>query len=88
MKKNPGFDLVEVAGEHLAVPVGEQSKSFHGVIALSKDAAYLLERMEEDRAESEIIALLTENFDITPDVATADFQRFLQEVVPVGLIEM
>ena len=31
-----GFELVEVAGEHMAVPVGDNAASFKGVVALSE----------------------------------------------------
>lgn len=51
MIRNPNFEIVRLDDECMAVPVGDEATSFHGVVALSEPAAFLLEQMTEPLAD-------------------------------------
>lgn len=70
MIKNECFEVVTVADEHMAVPIGEEAVSFHGVVALSEAAAFLLNKMDEPRTKEELVDLLCREYDV--DRATAE----------------
>ena len=46
MKIKTGFELVEVAGEYIAVPVGQRANLFKGVVALTDAGAFLFRYMK------------------------------------------
>ena len=87
MRRSPNFEIIEVADEHLVVPVGAEASRFHGVVVLSEAAAYLLEHMDASKTEAELVLLLTDAFDVSQAEAEADVHRFLNEVTPLGLID-
>ena len=86
MRLNKDFEIVEVAGENMAVPLGEEAASLNGVVALSSAAAYLLRQLIEDRTREELLELLLQEYDVKPEVAEEDLSKFLEELTAIGLI--
>lgn len=87
MKKKTTFQIVDVADEHLAVPVGSESQSFQGVAILSEPAAFLLRHMEQAKTRDELVALLVSAYEVDAETASADVDRFLLELADLGMIE-
>ena len=53
MKIKKGFVVREVGGENVAVPVGERSKDFHGMIRLNSTGRFLWDFFRENHTEEE-----------------------------------
>ena len=88
MKLSPDFELIDVADENLAVPVGEAAARTHGVIALTDASAFLLRQMKEaPRTEAELVRLLTEVYDVTAEDAARDVAAAVVKYRSLGLIE-
>ena len=52
------FEILEVAGEYMAIPLGNESDRFRGVVALNEEAAFLLENMRCQRNMGDLVDLL------------------------------
>lgn len=87
MHLNTDFELVELADEHLAIPVGEKATSFKGVVTISNSAYFLLSKMNISRSKEELLELLVNEFDVDKAVAQADLDEFLKEMLEMGVIE-
>ena len=49
MRINSKYELIDVADEHLAVPVDSEVTSFKGVVVLTEAASFLLKNMKSSR---------------------------------------
>ena len=87
MIMNPGFELVEMADEHLAVPVGNNAASFKGVVALSESAFFLLKNLNVQQTKESLLALLTSEYEVESSVAASDLDELLLTLLELGLIE-
>lgn len=78
--------LRDIAGENILVPVGETALRIQGMIALSESGALLWQALEQERTEEELVALLLEEYEVTPDEARADVTAFLDRLRGLELI--
>jgi len=88
MRLKSDFELVDIAGEKLAVPVGATASTFDGVVALSEAAFYLLGALKEPKTEEDLISLLTQSYEVDDATARADVDSFVGSLLSVGLIEL
>lgn len=84
---SPGFKLMNIADEHLLVPVGEKAVSFKGVVTLTESSYYLLNLMYEPKSKSELVNDLVQEFDVDEDTAKADIDLFVAKLLDMGVIE-
>ncbi len=77
MKIKKGFVLRVVGGENIVVPVGEQSKRFHGMVTLNETGAFLWEFFSKERTVDEAVAALLEQYTATEEAIRADVERFV-----------
>ena len=87
MTLNPAFEIMQVADDYMAVPLGDEAQRFRGVVALSEPAAYLLKKMDVPRTEDDLVRLLTEEYDVAADAAREDVRRIVQTFLELGVIE-
>ena len=87
MKRKESFLLQEVGGEHLLVPLGAQVMDLNGLIILNDTAACVWELLAQERSLDELSAGVAERFDVAADIARADVETFVDEVVHLGLLE-
>ncbi len=78
MKIKKGFILRVVGGESVVVPVGERSKSFHGMINLNETGAFLWKFFSEEHTVEEAVAALCKEYDADPEQVSADVARFIE----------
>lgn len=86
MIKNKDFEIVSVADEHMAVPVGEEAASFHGVITLNEAAAFLLNKMEQSYTIEQLIQILQEEYDVDSVTAEKDINELLNKLIEMKLV--
>lgn len=86
MIMNPKFELVEIAGEYMAVPVGDEAAAFQGVVALTDATFYLLQKMNVQQTEESLLDLLINEFDVEPVVAKKDLEELIPKLFDLGLI--
>ncbi len=76
MRINKDFTIQKVGASYVAVPVGETSKNFHGMVRLNETAALIWNQMlERDCDEDALVAALLSEYDVSEEVARADVRR-------------
>ena len=78
MKIKKGFVLRKVGGENIVVPVGEMSKSFHGMINLNEAGGFLWNFFLKEHSEEEAVAALLGEYEVSREEAERDVERFAE----------
>lgn len=86
MRRKQGFIVEEIAGENVAVPVGEMSKSFHGMIKLNGTALFIWEQLENDVTEEQITDAIVAAYDVDRSLAAADVARIVGVLKNAGIV--
>ena len=87
MKIKKGFVLREVGGESVVVPVGEMSKTFHGMINLNETGAFLWRFFSEEHTVEEAIDALCSEYEADREQVEADVNRFVDVLTRNGFCE-
>lgn len=87
MKIKKGFILREVGGESVVVPVGELSKTFHGMINLNATGAFLWKFFTEEHSVEEGVEALCAEYEVEKDRALTDVERFADILTKNGFTE-
>ena len=87
MKINGSFVLREVAGEWLAIPIGETALRFGGMIVLNPVSRVVWETLQQDVTEKDIVDAIVQRFDTTADEAQVDVRGFLEQMKDESLIK-
>lgn len=78
MKINKDFTVQQVGGAYVAVPVGESSRSFHGMIRLNETGALLWKCMaEKDCTEEDLVKEILARYEIDRETAEKDVHRIV-----------
>ena len=88
MKIKKGFVLRVVGGESVVVPVGEMSKTFHGMINLNETGAFLWNALSEGASEEELCKkLLSEYEGVSEEDALSDIKDFIKILEEKNILE-
>ena len=77
MKLKYSFVVREVAGQSVALALGEDSKHFNGMIQLNSVGEFIFKLLENDISEEEIINKLTEKYDVSAEDAKTALNDYL-----------
>ena len=81
MQINKDFTIQKVGASYVAVPVGETSKSFHGMVRLNETGAFLWKLMaEKDCTEEELVDALLAEYDVEREIAARDVHRIVEQL--------
>ena len=83
----PFFEIAEVAGEYVCVPVGEQSETFGGIVTLSETAAFLLNNMKKHQSINDLSHALVQEYNIGESIALDEVNKAIKLFNDLGLIE-
>lgn len=87
MKIKKGFVVRMVGGEHIVVPVGALSKTFHGMINLNETGAFMWKFFTEEHTEEECVEALCAEYDVDKERATLDVKKFMETISGNGFTE-
>ena len=87
MRRKSCFEIVDVSNEYMAVPVGEKTDNFNGIVVLSEPAAFLLKQMDEHKTEEELVDILLHEYEVAPSVAASNIRNIIKTFLDIGLIE-
>jgi len=87
MKLNPNFVLRQVAGTWVALPVGQTSVSFNGMISLNDSGAILWKALEQGGDREALADALTAEYTVDRATALADVDEFLATLAKAGCLE-
>ena len=86
MKISSLFISRKIADEHLLIPVGEAAMTVKGLIVLSESGAMLYEKLKTGCSREDLIAALTEEYDVTESVAAQDTDAFLNQMRQLNIL--
>ena len=87
MKIKKGFVVRSIAGESVVVALGAASKYFNGIIKLNETGRFLWDILAEGANEEELLARMTEEYEVSSEIAQADIEKFITSLRGAGIIE-
>ena len=86
MKLNPEFVLRQVAGTWVALPVGQASVDFNGMISLNDSGALLWRTLEQDGEREALADVLVAEYAVDRATALKDADDFLADLAKAGCL--
>ncbi len=87
MKIKKGFVIEKVADSYLACATGSLVKKFSGFVKLNSTGAFLWNLLAEgDKTSEDLIKNLTEEYDISIDIAKKDVSAFVSTLKENGIL--
>lgn len=86
MKIKDGFILKEVAGNYVVIAL-EDSLDFNKVITLNEVGAFIWNKILQDLDRETIISDIADEYGISKDTASADFDEFYDSLKNAGIAE-
>jgi len=87
MKIKSGFELRNIAGEIIVIPVGSRNVNFNGIIKLNDTGAFLWSQLQEDKSQEELLEALTNEYDVDMTNAKNDMLAFISKLKDADLLE-
>jgi hypothetical protein len=88
MKLKGEFLVREVAGELLAIPVGQTALDFNGMICLNDVSALIWKGLQEGKTQDAILENVLNEYDVSREEAAGDLEHFLLELRKNDLLTM
>lgn len=86
MKLKYTFEMMEIDDEIVAVPVGDNANTLHGIVKLNGTGAEILKMIQEEKTESEIVSALSEKYGSPIDEIWGYVSHFLRQMASAGLV--
>ena len=87
MKLRYEFSIMEMDGEYMAVPVGENAGSFNGMLRMNEVSAEILDLLKEDTTPEAVHRILRERYPDSDDREIGEaLTSFLNQLIREGLL--
>ncbi len=87
MKSKYYFEKMELDGEIVAVPVGENAADLHAVLNLNEEAMRILELLREETTEENIVAQLLKEYTCEKEEIAPLVSTYIDQLRQGGLLE-
>jgi len=87
MKIKNGFILRKVPGMNLVMPTGKNVKEFNGSLMLNDTGAFIYEKLQKGATPDETAQALTQEYDVSLDIASTDVQKTIDSLIEAGVAE-
>ena len=87
MKLQGEFVVRQVMDQIVAIPVGETALRLNGMILLNDVSRVIWENLETETSPEQILAEVTENFEVSEEEARADIEEFLDKLRKMQILE-
>lgn len=86
-KVKDGFLVRRIGGQLVAVPVGQRTSEFHGMIALTESGGLLWQALTQGAQPEALTQILLDTYEVTAEQAQQDVEAFLQGLRAQGALE-
>ena len=87
MKLRYEFSVMEMDGEYMAVPVGENSEEFNGMLRMNNISAEILDLLRENTTPEAVHRILRERYPDSDDREIGEaLSAFLNQLIREGLL--
>jgi len=80
-------EIVEFEDYFVAVPFGDGSDIFRGILKVNEVGASILQLLDKDISEKEIIESLEKEYDVSKEALSSDVRQFLMQFEERGLLQ-
>ena len=89
MKTKTGFEMLNVCGEFIIVPAGNENRDYSRVIGLNETAAELWKKTSEMESFTidDMVNRIMEEYEVEEEIAREDCALIAERWREVGLIE-
>ena len=87
MKSKYIFEKMELDGEIVAVPVGDNADELHAVLNLNEEAMRILDLLREETTEQDIVSQLLREYEGTEEVIRPLVSAYIAQLREEGLLE-
>ena len=87
MKIKRNFILRNVADTWVVLSMGDTSVDFDGMLTLNESGVILWNTMENGCDKAALVKALTDEYDVSADLALADVETFINKLSSIGCIE-
>lgn len=87
MRIKSTFSLRSIAGNWVALPLGEATIDFRGMLTLNESSVMLWRKLEGEASREELIEALLGEYEVSRDEATRDVDEFISKLSTAGCIE-
>ena len=88
MKIIKSFASRQIAGENLLIPIEETTKDFNGMFELTDTAKFIWDHYESTDSLDEMVALITEEYEVEEELARRDVVGFTNTLLQAGFIAL
>ena len=81
-----GFHIRQILDETIAVPSGEVSKRFSGIVSLNEVGTFLFEQLQTEQTRESLVASLLDSYEVDKETAQEDVDAFLDRLRSAGLL--
>ena len=81
------YVLRQIAGEYLAVPISGDANADANIVILNPVSQIIWGKLENGATFDEILDVVTTEFDVSKEEATADIKEFLDGLEGAGLLK-
>ncbi len=86
MRLKYAFETMKLDDQTVAVPVGDGSEEFHGVVKLNEAAEDIFNLLKEDTTEDAIVEAMADMYDAPKETLAADVHKCVAEFMEKGLL--
>ena len=87
MKIKSDFTLRSIAGNWVAIPLGDAAVDFTGMLTLNESGVMLWNLLESECSRDEMIGALLGEYEVSVDEAAADVDAFIAKLTSAGCID-
>lgn len=81
-----GFHVRQILDETIAVPSGEVSKQFSGIVSLNEVGQFLFEQLQSEQTTESLVCALLDHYEVEQETAQKDVDEFLGHLRSAGLL--
>jgi hypothetical protein len=86
MTRSKEFIKRKIGTQFVIVAVGAASKKFSGMISVNATGSFIWDQLEKDISPDELVAAMTEYYDIDAETARRDAAGFIETLKGVGAV--
>ena len=86
MVRSKDFIKRKIATQYVIVAVGAATKRFNGMVSVNETGSFIWDALENDISMDELVARMTENYEVDAETARAHAIEFLNVLKGVGAI--
>lgn len=87
MKVKKQFVLKNVADNYVVMPLGDDVVDLNGMLTLNESGVLLWNALEAGASKQDLVKALTDEYDVSDEIASKDVDAFVDALLKIGCIE-